>query len=260
MNELNNYQTPDSAGSFPARTFPTLYFYLRVTWVVFRAAANARKKQYTREKWIDDSCEIISILEKSGCRFKITGRENLAGDSSPRVFIANHMSTLETFALPCLLRSEPGLTYVVKKELIDYPVFRHVMRSRDPVVVGRENPREDFKTVMREGLSRLEQGISIILFPQTTRSNNFDPRFFNSMGIKLAKKAGVPAVPVAVKTDAWSAGKILKDFGSIKKDRPIRFAFAPPMQVTGNGKREHEKCLEFISGHITEWNKQTEQK
>jgi len=255
MNELNNYQTPDSAGSFPARMFPTLYFYLRVTRVVFRASAYARKKQYTREKWIADSCEIISILENAGCQFRITGRENLTGNSSPRVFIANHMSTLETFALPCLLRFEPALTYVVKQELIDYPVFKHVMRSRDPVVVGRKNPREDFKSVMREGMSRLEQGISIVLFPQTTRSDHFDPRFFNSMGIKLAKKAGVPAVPVAVKTDAWSAGKILKDFGLIKKDRTIRFAFAPPMHVAGNGKQEHEKCLEFISGHIDQWNK-----
>jgi 1-acyl-sn-glycerol-3-phosphate acyltransferase len=165
------------------------------------------------------------------------------------------MSTLETFALPCLLNSEKKLTYVVKKELVDYPVFKHIMRSRDPVVVGRSNPRDDFKTVMQEGTRRLKQGTSIIIFPQTTRSRRFDPEQFNSMGVKLAKRAEVPVVPVALKTDAWSTGRLLKDYGRIRPSRDVYFAFDSPMTVSGNGKKEHERCMEFISDRIDEWNR-----
>ncbi|MFP4657121.1 MAG: 1-acyl-sn-glycerol-3-phosphate acyltransferase, partial [Desulfonatronovibrionaceae bacterium] len=112
-------------------------------------------------------------------------------------------------------------------------------------------------TVISEGVKRLNAGISIIIFPQTTRSSDFHPAQFNSMGIKLAKRAGVPAVPVALKTDAWSTGRILKDYGRIIPSRVVRFAFAPAMTVAGSGKEEHEKCVEFISERIKTWKEAT---
>jgi len=49
--------------------------------------------------------------------------------------------------------------------------------------------------------------ISVLIFPQTTRDLRFDPNKFNTLGIKLAKRAKVPVIPVAVKTDAWGMGK-----------------------------------------------------
>jgi hypothetical protein len=49
--------------------------------------------------------------------------------------------------------------------------------------------------MMDGGLARLKQGISIVVFPQTTRMVDFDASQFNSIGVKLAKKAGVPVVP-----------------------------------------------------------------
>ena len=73
------------------------------------------------------------------------------------------------------------------------------MRSRNPIVVGRTDPRKDFETVMNGGAERLKNGISIIIFPQSTRSLDFKPEEFNSLGVKLAKKAGVQVVPVAIK-------------------------------------------------------------
>lgn len=252
---INDYHTPENSHSTAAGLFPTPFFYLNATRVVFRAAGLAKNGLYDDERWIQDSCLIISLLEKTGCRLHVTGRENFAQAPSPRVFVGNHMSTLETFALPCLLQCEKKLTFVVKKELVDYPVFKHIMRSRDPVVVGRSNPRDDFKTVMREGTRRLKQGTSIIIFPQTTRSRGFYPKQFNSMGVKLAKRAEVPVVPVALKTDAWSTGRLLKDYGRIRPSRDVYFAFDSPMTVSGNGKKEHERCVEFISDRIDKWNR-----
>ena len=253
--KINDYHTPENSHSTAASLLPTPFFYLNATRVVFRAAGLAKKGLYDDERWIQDSCLIISLLEKTGCRLHVTGRNNFAQSSYPRVFVANHMSTLETFALPCLLNGEKKLTYVVKKELVDYPVFKHIMRSRDPVVVGRSNPRDDFKTVMQEGTRRLKQGTSIIIFPQTTRSRRFDPEQFNSMGVKLAKRAEVPVVPVALKTDAWSTGRLLKDYGRIRPSRDVYFGFDSPMTVSGNGKKEHERCMEFISDRIDKWNR-----
>ena len=53
------------------------------------------------------------------------------------------------------------------------------MRGMDNIAVGRDNPREDFKRVLSEGKNKLEQGISIIIYPQSTRAVEFDPSKFN---------------------------------------------------------------------------------
>ncbi|MDV7395913.1 lysophospholipid acyltransferase family protein, partial [Arthrospira platensis SPKY1] len=99
------------------------------------------------------------------------------------------------------------------------------MRSREPVVVGRENPRDDFKRVMEEGADRLRRGYHLVIFPQRTRSVQFEPAEFNSIGVKLARHAGAPVIPLALQTEAWGNGKRFKDFGRINPDLPMHFEF-----------------------------------
>jgi len=163
------------------------------------------------------------------------------------------MSVLETLVLPCIIQPFREATFVVKKSLVDYPVFKHVMRSRDPVLVGRKDPREDLLSVMAGGRERLAQGRSIIIFPQTTRSSEFDPEQFNSIGVKLAARSGVPVVPIALKTDAWGVGRLLKDFGKIHPETTVHFCFGNPLVITGNGRVEHESIVRFIQEKLAKW-------
>lgn len=232
----------------------TLAFYAGVVPVVFRSSHKAKRGRYNDTEWVNASIDIINAIERSGCEFHIEGMQHIRELDGPAVFIANHMSTLETLVLPSLINPVRPCTFVIKPSLMDYPVFGHVMRSRNPIVVTRDNPRQDLQTVLEEGSRRLEQGTSIVLFPQTTRSSTFDPSKFNSLGVKLAKKAGVPIVPVALKTDAWKNGTILKEFGGIDRQRPIHFEFAPPMDVEGNGREQHEAAAVFIAGRLNKWN------
>jgi 1-acyl-sn-glycerol-3-phosphate acyltransferase len=127
------------------------------------------------------------------------------------------------------------------------------MRSRDPITVGRSNPRDDLKAVLEGGAERLKAGRSIVIFPQTTRTPVFDPGSFNTIGVKLAKKAGVPVVPIALKTDAWGNGRILKDYGRIIPSRRVHFAFGKPLLIRDRGNEEHAAIIEFISGKLKEW-------
>lgn len=205
--------------------------------------------------WSNASLRVADILEDY-CPFDIEGLDNLRGLSGPCVIIANHISTLETFILPGLVRPIRPVTFVVKKSLTTMPFFGAVMRSRDPVVVGRENPREDLQTVLAGGAARLERGISIIVFPQSTRSSRFDPAHFNTIGVKLARRANAPVVPLALQTDAWGQGKKLKDFGKITRGKKVRFKFAPPMRINGAGKDEHNEICEFIASTLAKWRKE----
>jgi 1-acyl-sn-glycerol-3-phosphate acyltransferase len=229
------------------------YFMSGYINIIIKAGSLAVKGSYDNEAWVASSYNTLKLIEGCGGRIHLRGLDNLRACQGPVVFISNHMSTLETFLFPCIIAPVMDVTFIVKASLVKVPVFGPVMRSRNPIVVGRDNPREDFQTVLTEGKKLLAQGTSIIVFPQSTRSADFKPQEFNTMGIKLAKAAGVPVVPVAIKTDFWGNGKILKDFGTIRRNKPVYMVFGKPFTIAGNGKEEHQQIVNFIMNNLREW-------
>ncbi len=249
----SSYSTKPGQVSILARLFPSFSFYLRVIGIVKRASKKARQGAYDTPEWCISSFDTLRALEHVGSKIEVTGLDNFRSLEGPCLFIGNHMSTLETFVLPVLISSFKEATFVVKQSLVDYPVFKYVMRSRNPITVGRSNPRDDLRAVLDGGTERLKAGTSIIIFPQTTRTPIFDPQQFNSIGIKLAKKANVPIVPIALKTDAWGNGKFLKDFGRIAPAKTVHIAFGSPLRVRDRGNDEHQQIIDFITGKLKEW-------
>lgn len=259
MNSLvfdnGSYRTKPHLPSLFMRTFTTVAFYSRLLTIVFRSSSRAKRLRYDSTAWALSSLEVMRALEEVGVAFEITGIETFRTLETPCIFLANHMSTLETFVLPAIVQPFRETTFVVKQSLVDYPVFRHVMRSRNPITVGRTNAREDLKAVLDGGTGKLKTGVSIIIFPQTTRHLVFDPTSFNTIGIKLARRAGYPVVPVALKTDAWANGKLLKDFGKIDPGKTVHFAFGTALFVKDHGSEEHAAVIDFISSKLREWNR-----
>jgi 1-acyl-sn-glycerol-3-phosphate acyltransferase len=230
------------------------YFLFQYGKIVLRTRKEALNNVFKTKQWADSSFEIFRLIEKTGGRFHITGMENIAKSIEPVVFISNHISTLETMVFPGIIAPHRDVTFVVKDSLVRHPVFGPVMRSREPIIVGRSEPRKDFETVMNEGMDLLSKGISIVIFPQSTRSNIFKADEFNSMGVKLAKKAGVKIVPVAIKTDFWGNGKIIKEIGPLDHNKPVMIKFGEPFPVTGNGKEENQRIIDYITENLIEWN------
>ncbi len=230
------------------------WFYALLAREVLSARALSLAGAYDDATWARSSRRVMTILERCGARFHISGLDNLrrlAG--SPVVFVGNHMSTVETMVFPCIIAPFMRVTFVVKKSLETMPIFGPVMRSRRPITVGRESARQDMQKVLAEGVQKLGDGISLILFPQSTRQDRFAPEAFNSLGVKLAKRAGVKAVPVAVRTDFWSNGRLLKDLGPLRRSRPIHMRFGEPLAIAGNGREEHQAIVDFIESHLRAW-------
>ena len=242
-----------SAGIF-SRMMPSLSFYSRlflgpVRWLCARAS----KGLCDDTAWVYASAWVADLIERMGCPIEIEGMNAIEAVDGPCLLVANHMSTLETFMLPAMIRPRRPVTFVVKKSLTTMPLFGPVMCSRDPIVVGRTNPREDLTAVLEGGMERLRKGISIIVFPQHTRSREFNPQMFNSIGVKLAKKAGVPIVPLALKTDAWGQGTKIKELGPVRVGMTVRYNFASPISITGQGKEEQAAICQHIARHLGQW-------
>jgi len=249
----NNYYSPNQPTHWFSRINPTLVFYIKISRLVLKASRLCKKGAYTNEHWVQSSLNSLKALEAVGGRFEIKNLDVIRDLKTPCVFVSNHMSILETFVLPCLIQPYRDATFVIKESLLSFPFFKHVMRSRNPITVGRDNPREDLRAVLVEGQNRIDANISVIIFPQTTRSINFEPKKLNSLGVKLAKRCKVPVIPVALKTDAWGMGSKLKDFGKIRPDKTVHITFSDPLIVEGSGKEEHTFILEFITKKLNSY-------
>jgi 1-acyl-sn-glycerol-3-phosphate acyltransferase len=248
-----DYRTTPGRLSLVSRTFPSLAFFAKFFGVVMRAARQAKAGRYGGYDWSRSSLDVLRILESVGCQFEITGVDNLRLVSGPCVLIGNHMSTLETGVLPCIIQPVKEVTFVVKQSLVDYPVFKYVMRSRDPIAISQVNPREDLKMMLEGGADRLARGISLVVFPEGERRAAFAPAEFNTIGVKLASRAGVPLLPIALETSAWPRGKFISDVAPIDPRRKVRFAVGAPMTVHGRGADEHQAVIAFIQQHLAAW-------
>ncbi len=219
---------------------------------VYRSAGKAQRGEYDNETWQRSSIKVVRALESVGVAFDVQGIENISSVDGPVLFIGNHLSVMETVVLPAWILSYKPFTYVIKQSLLEVPIFKHVMSALDPIAVTRTNPRQDLKTVLEQGAERLSRALSIVIFPQTTRTA-FNPEQFSTIGVKLARRAGVPIVPLALLTDAWENGKISKDFGRIVPSRSVHFAFGKPLMVEGKGGDEHQAIIDFIESHLARW-------
>jgi len=233
----------------------TLSFYLQILRIVLSSWYNVRKGKFDSHCFCQHSWMVIEAVESNGGIVHIWGLHNIGRTKGPVVFISNHMSTLETFAFPCLIQPIREHAYVVKESLLTYPIFGAIMQSQRPIAVTRKNPREDLKTVLQKGVEFLKAGRSLVIFPQSTRTTGFDPGQFNTLGLKLAQKADVPIIPIAVKTDYWGAGKVIRDFGLIGKSREVYIRFGEPILIQGHGRKEHQEVVRFITSHLKQWSR-----
>jgi 1-acyl-sn-glycerol-3-phosphate acyltransferase len=98
----------------------------------------------------------------NGIEIEVEGRENLPHDE-PVVIMANHQSEWETFYLQLLI--SPQAT-VLKRELLWVPFFGWALALLEPIAIDRGKPVNALKTLLRVGKQRLDQGVSVVIYPE----------------------------------------------------------------------------------------------
>jgi 1-acyl-sn-glycerol-3-phosphate acyltransferase len=255
----NSYETPPERRRFLSdRLFAWTRwsFYVRFIKIILISKALSQKGLFNQEALTESSYNILKDIEGCGGRLTIQGLDNIRKVDGPVVFVSNHMSTLEAVIMPCLIAPIKPISIIVKEKLIAGTFFGPIMKALDPVTVTRTDPRKDLAAVLTQGPEKIAAGRSLIIFPQATaraRSVIFNPAKFNSLGVKLASRAGVPVIPVALKTDFWGDGKLLRGFGTIRRREPIRFEFGEAIPISGRGKQEQDQITGFIMSRLKNW-------
>ena len=121
----------------------------------------------------------------------------------PYVFVANHASNADPF-LVAMVPWE--MKWLSKKSIFDIPVLGWMMRVAGDVEVERGN-KESARRAMEELCERLGRKVSILVFPQGTRSPDGTVGEFREGAFRLAIEAGVDVVPLALSGTAESLPK-----------------------------------------------------
>lgn len=135
-----------------------------------------------------------SCLWLAGLKLKVTGSENLTGDG-PAIYVSNHQSN---FDIPLLYAGLPiQFRWMAKQELFNIPLFGLAMKSSGYIPIDRSNRKEAMRS-LTAAARRIRAGVSVIIFPEGTRSADGTLQPFKKGALLLAAKAGVPIVPMAI--------------------------------------------------------------
>ena len=143
--------------------------------------------------------------------FKIIGKENIPTKTC--VVMSNHQSTWDTLVFQTFL---PQQTWVIKKELLFLPIFGWGLALLRPISIDRGNKLNAIRTVIKQGVSRIKDGIWVIIYPEGTRQPYKKLANYQSGGVAIAKKSGVDILPIYHNAGKfWSKGQFIKKPGTI---------------------------------------------
>jgi 1-acyl-sn-glycerol-3-phosphate acyltransferase len=117
--------------------------------------------------------------------------------SSAYVFMSNHRSQFDILAVVKAL-SDVQLRWVAKVELTRVPVFGWALKHTGHIIIDRSDHHQSVAS-LRAARSKMEDGISVVIFPEGTRSPADQALLpFKKGGFMLALETGFPIVPIAV--------------------------------------------------------------
>jgi len=163
-----------------------------------------------------------------GLDFEVTGAENFP--VVPHVALWKHASAWETFAQFLI---GPPKVIVLKRELFLIPFFGWGLAQLRSIAIDRGAGASAVNQVVSQGTARLQDGLSVLVFPEGTRVAAGETRKFGVSGALLASRAGCLVVPVT-----HDAGYYWPRRGLLKKPGRIRVVVGKPIPAAGRDVRE----------------------
>ena len=142
-------------------------------------------------------------LRLSGVRVKVRGLELLDPKQS-YVFVSNHRSYLDTATIFVYTGRRIGV--LAKKELLKVPVLGVGMGFVNVMAIDRTNRESAIRTT-EAAAKRIQSGVSFAVFVEGTRAKPGELLPFKKGAFYMARQAGVPVVPVAIKNSDVLMGK-----------------------------------------------------
>lgn len=186
---------------------------------------------------------VWSILRLCGVRLRVQGLENLDQDKA-YVFMSNHSSNLDAAVLVAALKRYQ-LRWVAKKELVRVPFFGWALKATKHVIIDRSDQRRAIES-LRRAQEKISRGISVIFFPEGTRSRDGTLLPFKKGGFVFAIETGAPIVPVTVN----GTGRMLPRGSWRPEPGEVEVIVGKPIEPSRYGPASKEKLMEEVRNAI----------
>ena len=194
----------------------------------FGAALGAGLLHGSRRKFIDLACGVGADVGfgLAGIDVEVTGAEHLVS-ARPCVFVFNHQSKFDVPILMKLLRG--GFTGVAKKEAAAIPLWGQLFQIADVAFIDRSNTTKARKALEPAVHTLREDGISLAMAPEGTRSPTPKLGPFKKGAFHIAMQAGVPMVPIVIR----NAGEIMWRGAQTLRGGTVEVAVLEPVDTAG---------------------------
>jgi len=135
------------------------------------------------------------ILRLVGVRLRVRGLEKL-DRSRAYVFMSNHCSNLDVPVLVAVLK-EYQLRWVAKKELVKVPLFGWALKTTGHIIIDRSDQLRAIES-LRSAREKIARGISVMFFPEGTRSPDGSLLPFKKGGFFFAIETQAQVVPITL--------------------------------------------------------------
>ncbi|MCM3599885.1 1-acyl-sn-glycerol-3-phosphate acyltransferase [Robertmurraya korlensis] len=178
-----------------------------------------------------------TIMKLTGSKVKVEGIENLPEGAV--VMISNHEGD---FDIPTLLASiEKPFGFISKVEVKKVPILSTWMEIMNCVFIDRSDRRKSVQSI-REAVKLLNEGHSIAIFPEGTRSKGGPVGEFKSGGFRLAKDAKVPIVPISIS----GTSDVFEKNGRLVKPASIQVRILPSVPSTIFDQKDMKEVSDYV--------------
>nr|AGT57763.1 lysophosphatidyl acyltransferase 6 [Arachis hypogaea] len=163
-----------------------------------------------------------------GNPIKIEGAEY---NNERAIYISNHASPIDIFLIMWL--TPTGTVGIAKKEIVWYPLFGQLYVLANHLRIDRSNPTSAIESMNEVARAVVRNNLSLIIFPEGTRSKNGRLLPFKKGFVHLALQTRLPIVPMVLTGthQAWRKGSLHV------RPTPLAVKYLPPIS-TENWKAE----------------------
>lgn len=161
-----------------------------------------RMRRRTVVPWVN--FVIWQVKHLLGMPYRLQGAENIPAGAA--IVLAKHQSAWETFMLQEVFRDT---VFVWRKEIKYLPFFGWALASIPMIETDRSASRSSLKRLVDQGRDRLDNGYTVIIFPEGTRSQPGSKNRYKVGGAHLAVETGAPVVPVALNSGEFGGRNLL---------------------------------------------------
>ena len=195
-----------------------------VTWLV-----RDIRPIYQVARWV-----VRAILWVAGIRLETLGRDPWKAPQ-PCVYLCNHVSNIDP---PIVFLCVPRVAIMGKEVVFRVPLFGYALKMAEFISVDRK-AADSRRKALEAGIDRLRRGLSLLIYPEGTRSPDGKLLPFRPGPFTMAIEAQAPVVPITI----LGARQIMPKGASWMQAGRVTLVFHEPIPTAGMTQGDREELM-----------------